>query len=664
MAEFDGKKILEEQYKFPVSRGRYLDETRSERFRREQIARLESERLFERITETFNEGGSRQGAGSYQPISILGPLPSAPEIGQPIDYQIYAQNGGGLSLTEWQSSGSPAQDVPALPIFDEPDYTVTDTLGDILPLSPPSQVVGDYADGGRGAFDLPIFDEPADLASDDALGDLLGNDPLDIGLGDIGLDVDVTDPGTWDTDNNAIPDVVYVDPVVPSVGQGGGGGGGVAQDGQQGGIFQPGATVAGSGSTVQPPIPADDTTQDNVDIFIDTNIYDQPTTPAIITNDPPGGGGMDWQDILGAVGGSIGDIFAGGGAGGSAESSWQQIINAGLSDYASDALRDTSRDALRLTGRMYDEGVDRLEPFRQAGLTAAPGAISAAGTDASMMDLFAGQQPLQAGDRPMNELSTLFNQGGLPGLTAGDRGVQGPTMGALPEAREVAVNQFNPYDAGDPALQYLQDESQRMIEGSRAARGKLGSGGTGLALQDAAQNNALLRANQIQQIESARDQTALGADAQRFYQGGANQGTMYGQSLGSNQFANMLNQQDLANRSGIRAQLTGEQAQDFGQGYQGNQFTNLMNQQDLMNQLTANNQGYQQRYDANVQGMGADQQQMNQLMSLLGLGGNAAAAQGQNTSSMANQMTTLMQNQGGNDYLDRLGWGSAIGGMF
>jgi hypothetical protein len=418
------------------------------------------------------------------------------------------------------------------------------------------------------------------------------------------------------------------------------------------------------------------------------------------------GGSNFISDLFGdIVGGSLSNVLGDIG---------NTVINAGVSNYAADQQRDANRDALDFYGGIYQGQIDRLEPFRQAGLGGIPGLTNAANTNPQYRDLFAGQQninpntnvqrsfqgqPMQAGSRGLNNLDpslsydrpNMTSTAGLPALQAGNRGVN------LGDASAVGVNQFNPFDGNDPALQYVMDQGTRAIEGSAAARGKLNSGGTLEALQEMGQGAALNRARDIQSISSSQDQARL-----------ASQGQSFGQQTTNAGLNNQLNQQDLANSSGIRSQLFGEgttqfgqgmglagldlgaQGQAFGQGLGANQFTNQLNQQDLANsmginsqlfsqdlqgsafdlgqqqnnianQFGLNSQLFGQNLGANQFGLANDQNQYNQLFDLTRLGQNSAANQGAGGASFGQAGANILSGNGQIGAANTIGQGQNIG---
>jgi len=272
-----------------------------------------------------------------------------------------------IGTGDWQQIMNAAQSGATPPISDNvPDITVTTPT-----------------DWGIPDVSTPTDNSDLDIFTDD-IGDIFNTVPdstVDDDLGDIGLDVVVDDPTTWDTDNNAIPDVVYNDPIDD--------GGQTGSDGGQNG----GGTVDDDpfpDITITPPtdwgIP--DVTPPDQDSQPPDSTEPPPYIPPIFT--PPNDGGqvipddpteetdmqqpwpdinigLDWpslpggdtswniSDLIGAItntsqGGnaSVGNVAAQTGPvnattgastsqGGSADSVWEQIINTAMSDYAVDA---------------------------------------------------------------------------------------------------------------------------------------------------------------------------------------------------------------------------------------------------------------------------------------------------------------------------------------
>lgn len=375
------------------------------------------------------------------------------------------------------------------------------------------------------------------------------------------------------------------------------------------------------------------------------------------------------QDLIGAV------------TGGSADNALSNVlgdigntvINAGITDYVADSQLQANRDALDLNRYIYDSGVDRLEPFRQAGLEAFPALQAAANNTPTTRDLFSGVHDAQAGSRSMRtidptvnvNLPTANNTAGLPELRTGSRTV------ALGDASPVSVNNFDPYNPNDPVLQRIIESGTDAIEGSAVARGGLLSGDTLEDLQELGQTAALSRAGDIQAIESARDATALGAQNQQF-----------GQQTTNANINNQLNQQDLSNSSGIRSQLFGEgntlfgqelsaagldagiQGQEFGQELGLNNFTNLLNLQDFDQSAYRGDTTFNRNLSANQFYQNADSNQFGQLFELSRLGQNAAAGQGAGGAAFSNIGANILQNQGDIRTARTSGFTNALAGLF
>lgn len=438
-----------------------------------------------------------------------------------------------------------------------------------------------------------------------------------------------------------------------------------------------------------------------------------------------GGGEPPIGDGPMSDGGIIDLIFGGGGETSQSLSNvlgdiGNTVINAGFNQLAADTFRDANRDALEFANQV----LERSEPFRQLGIRNIDQLQAAARTNPELLDLFEGQlqsdpttnvqlntQGLQGVDPTTNVGLNLqglqgvdpttnvdFSAQGLPELTTGDLPV------GVPQAQEVDVNQINPFDTNDPALRFILDQGTRAIEGSAAARGKLLSGGTLEELQNLGQGAALNRAQELTDIGRVRDATSLAANQQRF-----------GQEAGQNQFANLLNQQELENLFGIRGQLFGERGAtaefDLGQqqqnilnqlGLRGQQFgerttaadfdlgqqqQNILNQlglrgqqfgeraatagfdlgqqqQNIGNIFDRNQQLFGQRATANEQAQGADINAFNQLASLVNTGQSSAVSQGAQGTSQLNQIAPIFQQQGASRVAQMAGLAGSLGNIF
>ena len=309
-----------------------------------------------------------------------------------------------------------------------------------------------------------------------------------------------------------------------------------------------------SGEIPIPTIPSDDNNDDDNDIDI----------PIFIPGGDSSGGGGD-VSFTNTIGDFLSQTFN--------EFDFSdllnQTLNFGLSDYAADQYRDALGDQIDFNRDIYNENVQRLDPYNQLGLRNISGAEAEGQSQPELRNLLSGQMDVDP-----------------------NTNVSGPSRMPLAEAREVGVNQINPFDPNDPALRFLIDEGTRAVADQYASAGKLKSGGAMDAIRQRAQDTAMTYANQLQNVSSAQDQARLASDAQRFGQASGNQATNFGQNLQSALF-------------------------DVDQG-----------QQNIRNRLLTNDQTYRNLLGANNQDLFADQQGFNQLYQLVGGGQNAAANQG------------------------------------
>ena len=288
-----------------------------------------------------------------------------------------------------------------------------------------------------------------------------------------------------------------------------------------------------------------------------------------------------WDSLVG--------FFTGGGI----KNALGDIGNAAINYYgnekAADAFAeqgDKDRDQI---WKMYTQDVGRLEPFRQQlGIENLRQINDAADNNPTPRNMFAGQYDIN----PVTD-------------------VQGPTAGS------VDVNQQSPFNMDDPGLKYLMDTGTKAITDRQVGKGKYNSGETMEQLQELGQGSAALRAGQLQNIFSQRDNLNLGADRQS-----------YAQDLGAASF-------------------------DLGQA-QGN----------IGNQMGVNDQLYNHLYQANQFDQGADLNEFNQLSTLMGLGQNSAAGQGANTSAIANTLGQLGQNQGYANFWKNQQHGNTLTNLF
>ena len=162
-----------------------------------------------------------------------------------------------------------------------------------------------------------------------------------------------------------------------------------------------------------------------------------------------GGFGENLMDFLGT--------FVGGQNQQSENSLAGILADAAARKYAAEAFEDASANELAFQKAIYDAGIEYQEPFYDLGVTAA------------------------------KEV--------MPDYVEASK-------------RDVVYDDFDPFDAEDPALRFLQDEQRRALESSSAARGRLNSGGTLTDLQDRAANIALTRAGEVGNIMQQMNQEA------------------------------------------------------------------------------------------------------------------------------------------------------------
>ena len=70
---------------------------------------------------------------------------------------------------------------------------------------------------------------------------------------------------------------------------------------------------------------------------------------------------------------------------------------------------------------------------------------------------------------------------------------------------DITYNEFDPFNAEDPTLRFLQDEMRRQVEATAAAGGRLNTGGTLTDLQDRSANIALARSGELQNINDQQN---------------------------------------------------------------------------------------------------------------------------------------------------------------
>jgi hypothetical protein len=122
--------------------------------------------------------------------------------------------------------------------------------------------------------------------------------------------------------------------------------------------------------------------------------------------------------------------------------------------YIADKAAESQANVLAFQQKQYDDAIARMQPFYDMGVTSAqevlPEYITAAKND-------------------------------------------------------ITYNEFDPFNAEDPTLRFLQDEMRRQVEASAAAGGRLNTGGTLTDLQDRSANIALARSGELQNINDQRN---------------------------------------------------------------------------------------------------------------------------------------------------------------
>jgi hypothetical protein len=122
--------------------------------------------------------------------------------------------------------------------------------------------------------------------------------------------------------------------------------------------------------------------------------------------------------------------------------------------YQADKAAESQANVLAFQQKQYDDAIARMQPFYDMGVTSAqevlPEYITAAKND-------------------------------------------------------ITYNEFDPFNAEDPTLRFLQDEMRRQVEASAAAGGRLNTGGTLTDLQDRSANIALARSGELQNINDQRN---------------------------------------------------------------------------------------------------------------------------------------------------------------
>jgi hypothetical protein len=164
--------------------------------------------------------------------------------------------------------------------------------------------------------------------------------------------------------------------------------------------------------------------------------------------------------------------------------SQQALTNLGLPAIAAESGRGPGR-------REYLNEIARLEQEARQGI---PGFLSQRQEDA------ARQQGLSEAEKRAEELAQLEAElAGMQPLTSTGPEFQAPQVPGLP-GKEIFQN---------PLLQAIQGDVTRRLFANQAARGKLGSGGTALALQDALAPQALNLGLTLQGREMGQQQQTI-----------------------------------------------------------------------------------------------------------------------------------------------------------
>lgn len=164
-----------------------------------------------------------------------------------------------------------------------------------------------------------------------------------------------------------------------------------------------------------------------------------------------GQGGQGGQGGLGELGSLLG-LAGGGGQGG-----FGDLIGLASDYYTGDQTKDAIREASELQAQMFERGITSAEAA-QARLEAGLSPFTQFGVQAL--------EPLAAQTSQQKPLSPLLQR-------ASDLSTQGSQQFLSPEILE------------NPLLKALQSDVTNRLMANQAARGKLGSGGTAKALQEA-----------------------------------------------------------------------------------------------------------------------------------------------------------------------------------
>lgn len=269
------------------------------------------------------------------------------------------------------------------------------------------------------------------------------------------------------------------------------------------------ATPTAPTSPTDPTVPTTPTTPTNPPADDDDNGFNWPGIPFPFPGDESDDNGGDpvgttlndlFTDPLGSVSSVVSSIDL--------NDLFNQAINIGVSDYASDQFGESLDDILAFNQGQYDQGVAALDPYNQLGLSNIAGAGAAANTSPALSDLTAGQ------------ISVDPNQTVTP----------------------VPVNQVDVTQMTDnPFYQAMLAEGNRNVLNSGVAAGRYNSGGTLAGLEQIAAATYGSMMPVFQDIQASQDSTALAANNQEFNQGSQNivnslavNDQLFGQGLNSN----------------------------------------------------------------------------------------------------------------------------------
>jgi len=243
------------------------------------------------------------------------------------------------------------------------------------------------------------------------------------------------------------------------------------------------------------------------------------------------------NSLVNELGGMFGDIG-------------NTVLNLGATNYAADKALDANREGINFAQGVYDNQVDRLEPFRQAGIGALGGVNAEANANPELYNMFAGQ----------NNVNPNTN-------------VQGPN------ASRVDVNQVDLFDTENPFLRAAQDEGARNLTNMGAARGKSMSGGMLDELNKSGMATYLNYVPTLQSVSSARDNAALAANQQG-----------YNQELGSANFDQGQQRENIRNQFFENDQLFNQflGGNQFNQGADTNRFNQFMSAASMGGNAAAN----------------------------------------------------------------------------